>query len=34
MAANETLTIAKAAATERTHATMPPTLDERTEILR
>ena len=33
-AANETLTIAKAAATTRTHATMPPTFDERTEILR
>ena len=33
-AANETLTIAKAAATARTHATMRPTLDERTEILR
>src|SRR6516162_7003385 len=33
-AANETLTIAKAAAMARTHASMPPTLDERVEILR
>src|SRR5215813_2551163 len=33
-AANETLTIAKAAAMARTHASMPPTLDERAEILR
>src|SRR5262249_37151109 len=32
MAANETLTIAKAAAMARTHASMPPTLDERTEF--
>src|SRR5215472_18838602 len=33
-AANETLTIAKAAAMARTRANMPPTLDERAEILR
>src|SRR5215469_11131008 len=33
-AANETLTIAKAAAMARTHASMPLTLDKRAEILR
>src|SRR5262249_23403733 len=33
-AANETLTIAKAAAMARTPASMPPTLDERPAILR
>src|SRR5215813_10557843 len=33
-AADETLNIAKAAAMARTHASMPPTLDERAEILR
>src|SRR5215813_1055598 len=33
-AANETLTIAKAAAMARTHESMPPTLDERAQILR
>src|SRR5215472_1489734 len=33
-AANETLTIAEAAAMARTHASMPPTLYERAEILR
>src|SRR5262249_12369242 len=33
-AANETLTIAKAAAMARTHASMTSTLDERAEILR
>jgi hypothetical protein len=31
-AANETLTIAKAAAMARAHASMPPTLDEQAEI--